>query len=111
MIKAVIFDLDNTLLDFIKMKREAVNNALLSMKEAGLELNIDKSYKKVMSIYESEGWEHQLVFNKFLKDKIGYVDNKFLAAAIVAYRRGKEANLKAYPNVHRTLNHLSLIHI
>ena len=106
MIKAVIFDLDNTLLDFIKMKREAVNNALLSMKEAGLELNIDKSYKKVMSIYESEGWEHQLVFNKFLKDKIGYVDNKFLAAAIVAYRRGKEANLKAYPNVHRTLNHL-----
>ena len=56
MIKAVIFDLDNTLLDFIKMKREAVVNALLSMKEAGLELDIDKSYDKVMSIYESEGW-------------------------------------------------------
>ena len=106
MIKAVIFDLDNTLLDFIKMKREAVQNALLSMKEAGLELDIDKSYEEVMSIYETEGWEHQLVFNKFLNDKIGYVDNKYLAAAIVAYRRGKEANLKAYPNVHRTLNHL-----
>ena len=71
MIKAVIFDLDNTLLDFIKMKREAVQNALLSMKEAGLELDIDKSYEEVMSIYETEGWEHQLVFNKFLNDKIG----------------------------------------
>ena len=47
MIKAVIFDLDNTLLDFIKMKREAVMNALLSMKEAGLEINIEDSYKKV----------------------------------------------------------------
>ena len=93
------------------MKREAVVNALLSMKEAGLELDIDKSYDKVMSIYESEGWEHQLVFNKFLMDEIGYVDNKFLAAAIVAYRRGKEANLKAYPNVHRTLNHLMKIGI
>ena len=33
MIKAVIFDLDNTLLDFIKMKDEAVKNAILSMKE------------------------------------------------------------------------------
>ena len=44
MIKAVIFDLDNTLLDFIKMKREAVMNALLSMKEAGLEINIEDSY-------------------------------------------------------------------
>ena len=106
MIKAVIFDLDNTLLDFIKMKREAVMNALLSMKEAGLEIDIEDSYKKVMSIYESEGWEHQQVFDKFLNDLIGYVDNKYLAAAIVAYRRGKEANLKAYPNVHRTLNHL-----
>ena len=106
MIKAVIFDLDNTLLDFIKMKREAVMNALLSMKEAGLEIDIEDSYKKVMSIYESEGWEHQQVFDKFLNDQIGYVDNKYLAAAIVAYRRGKEANLKAYPNVHRTLNHL-----
>ena len=106
MIKAVIFDLDNTLLDFIKMKREAVMNALLSMKEAGLEINIEDSYEKVMSIYEAEGWEHQQVFDKFLNDKIGYVDNKYLAAAIVAYRRGKEANLKAYPNVHRTLNHL-----
>ena len=106
MIKAVIFDLDNTLLDFIKMKREAVMNALLSMNEAGLEIDIEDSYKKVMSIYESEGWEHQQVFDKFLNDQIGYVDNKYLAAAIVAYRRGKEANLKAYPNVHRTLNHL-----
>ncbi|GIT65692.1 MAG: hypothetical protein Ct9H300mP24_0700 [Candidatus Neomarinimicrobiota bacterium] len=28
MIKAVIFDLDNTLLDFVTMKREAVKNAL-----------------------------------------------------------------------------------
>lgn len=106
MIKAVIFDLDNTLLDFIKMKREAVMNALLSMKEAGLEIDIEDSYKDVMSIYETEGWEHQQVFDKFLNDQIGYVDNKYLAAAIVAYRRGKEANLKAYPNVHRTLNHL-----
>ena len=47
MIKAVIFDLDNTLLDFIKMKREAVLNALLSMNEAGLEIEIEDSYKPV----------------------------------------------------------------
>ena len=48
MIKAVIFDLDNTLLDFIKMKREAVMNALLSMKEAGLEIDsYEKSLKSI----------------------------------------------------------------
>jgi len=31
------------------------------------------------------------------------VDNKFLAAGIVAYRRAREANLMAYPNVNKTL--------
>ena len=106
MIKAVIFDLDNTLLDFMTMKKEAVLSAISSMKEAGLDIDIDTSYKEIMDIYEVDGWENQLVFDKFLKNKLGYIDNKYLAAGIVAYRRAKEANLKAYPNVKRTLNHL-----
>ena len=106
MIKAVIFDLDNTLLDFMTMKKEAVMSAISSMKEAGLDIDVDTSYKEIMDIYEIDGWENQLVFDKFLKNKLGYIDNKYLAAGIVAYRRAKEANLKAYPNVKRTLNHL-----
>tara|TARA_X000000368_G_scaffold395843_1_gene363651 strand:- start:161 stop:844 length:684 start_codon:yes stop_codon:yes gene_type:complete len=106
MIKAVIFDLDNTLLDFMTMKKEAVMSAISSMKEAGLDIDVDTSYKEIMDIYEVDGWENQLVFDKFLKNKLGYIDNKYLAAGIVAYRRAKEANLKAYPNVKRTLNHL-----
>ena len=106
MIKAVIFDLDNTLLDFMAMKKEAIMSAISSMKEAGLDIDVDTSYKEIMDIYEVDGWENQLVFDKFLKNKLGYIDNKYLAAGIVAYRRAKEANLKAYPNVKRTLNHL-----
>ncbi|MFL2485020.1 MAG: HAD-IA family hydrolase [Candidatus Neomarinimicrobiota bacterium] len=106
MIKAVIFDLDNTLLDFMTMKKEAVMSAISSMKEAGLDIDVDTSYKEIMDIYEVDGWENQLVFDKFLKNKLGYINNKYLAAGIVAYRRAKEANLKAYPNVQRTLNHL-----
>ncbi len=38
MIKAVIFDLDNTLVDFMHMKRQAVNAAISSMIDAGLGL-------------------------------------------------------------------------
>ena len=54
MIKAVIFDLDNTLLDFVKMKKEAVMSAISSMEEAGLDLDIDTSYKQIMQIYEAD---------------------------------------------------------
>ena len=103
MIKAVIFDLDNTLLDFMKMKEYAVKAAIAGMIEAGLDIDPDESYKTIIGIYEKEGWENQQVFNKFLNKTIGDVNNKYLAAGIVAYRRAREANLLLYPNVNHTL--------
>ena len=102
-IQGVIFDLDNTLLDFMKMKEVAVKSAIKGMIEAGLEIDEAESYDDIVSIYEEFGWENQKVFDVFLNKSIGYVDNKFLAAGIVAYRRAREANLLAYPNVNRTL--------
>ena len=107
MIKGVVFDLDNTLLDFMKMKEFAVKAAIKGMIEAGLKVNEDKSYIEINSIYEEFGWENQKVFDVFLEKTIGHVDNKFLAAGIVAYRRAREANLMAYPNVNKTLLSLS----
>ncbi len=102
-IKGIIFDLDNTLLDFMKMKEFAVKAAIKGMIEAGLSINEKKSYKDIIEIYEKYGWENQSVFDVFLEKEIGCVDNKFLAAGIVAYRRAREANLMAYPNVNNTL--------
>ncbi len=111
MIKGVVFDLDNTLLDFMKMKEFAVKAAIKGMIEAGLKVNEDKSYIEINSIYEEFGWENQKVFDVFLEKSIGHVDNKFLAAGIVAYRRAREANLMAYPNVNKTLLALSKLGI
>lgn len=111
MIKAVIFDLDNTLLDFMKMKEYAVKAAIAGMIEAGLDIDNEESYKTIVSIYEKEGWENQQVFNYFLERTVGEVNNKYLAAAIVAYRRAREANLLLYPNVNHTLVELMKIGI
>ena len=102
-IKGVIFDLDNTLLDFMKMKEFAVKAAVKGMIEAGLMVGEDDSYTEIVSIYEEFGWENQKVFDVFIEKQIGYVEHKFLAAGIVAYRRAREANLMAYPNVNKTL--------
>ena len=110
-IKGVIFDLDNTLLDFMKMKQVAVRSAIRGMIEAGLEIDEDKSFDDIISLYEKIGWENQKVFDVFLEDSIGYVDNKFLAAGVVAYRRAREANLLAYPNVNKTLIDLTKLGI
>ena len=55
MIKAIIFDLDNTLLDFVKMKQFAVKAAITAMNEAGLEADEDKAYDEIMDLYVTTG--------------------------------------------------------
>lgn len=102
-IKGVVFDLDNTLLDFMQMKEFAVKAAVKGMIEAGLLVDEDQSYREIIAIYEEFGWENQQVFDVFIEKQVGYVEHKFLAAGIVAYRRTREANLMAYPNVNKTL--------
>ena len=88
-IKGVVFDLDNTLLDFMKMKQVAVKSAIRGMIEAGLEIDEKKSFEQIITLYEKIGWENQKVFNVFLEQSIGHVDNKFLAAGVVSYRRAR----------------------
>ncbi|HIA84874.1 MAG TPA: TIGR02253 family HAD-type hydrolase [Candidatus Marinimicrobia bacterium] len=103
MIQAIIFDLDNTLLDFIKMKQFAVKAAITAMNEAGLNVDEEKAYQDIIDLYVDKGWENQQVFDDYLNQTVGEVSNKILAAGIVAYRRAREATLLVYPNVNKTL--------
>jgi putative hydrolase of the HAD superfamily len=103
MIKAIIFDLDNTLLDFVKMKQFSVKAAITAMNEAGLEVDEKKAYEDIFDLYMERGWENQQVFDDYLNQTVGEVSNKILAAGIVSYRRAREATLLVYPNVNRTL--------
>ena len=103
MIKAVIFDLDNTLLDFMTMKEKSIEAALNGMEEAGLDIDHIYAKNQIISIYKEKGWEYQEVFDDFIINALGKLDNKILAAGIVSYRKAKEATLMPYPNVNSTL--------
>jgi putative hydrolase of the HAD superfamily len=103
MIRAVIFDLDNTLLDFMTMKRRAVDAAVDAMIDAGLEIPKDAARERIFGIYDREGIEYQRVFDAFLQAETGAVDYRVLAAGIVGYRRAREALLVLYPHVTVTL--------
>lgn len=102
-LRGVVFDLDNTLLDFIKMKDRAVEAAAWAMIDAGLPLSVDEVQRNIFEVYQLEGIEFQNVFDKMLSDILGHVDPKILASGIVAYRRVREAMLVPYPHVRSTL--------
>ncbi len=103
MIKAVVFDLDNTLVDFMAMKRQAITAAINSMIDAGLRLTRDEVHERIDTIYKERGIEFQNVFDQLLYDVFQKVDYKILSAGIIAYRRAREAALVPYPHVNMTL--------
>ena len=107
MIKAVIFDLDNTLLDFMRMKTMAIDAAINGMIEAGMVIKRSTARNRIFEIYEEKGWEYQEVLDDFIKEEVGLLDYKILAGGIVAYKKAKEASLILYPNVYSTLIALS----
>lgn len=106
MIRAVVFDLDNTLVDFMKMKAEAIDAATRAMIDAGLDLSYDEVKKRIDAIYKEKGIEFQYVFDSLLSGIFDKVDYKILSAGVVAYRRAREAALVPYPHVHMTLYEL-----
>ena len=106
MIKAIIFDLDNTLLDFMKMKSSSINAAVLGMISAGMQIDKEKSINEIYNIYETKGYEHQEVLNEFIVNNTNQINYKYLAAGIVEYKKAKEKSLNLYDDVIPTLDTL-----
>ena len=107
MIGAIVFDLDNTLVDFMKMKADAVTAAIDGMIDAGLDLPRDAVRTRIDAIYQEQGLEYQKVFDELLESELGHIDPKILASGIVAYRRARESALVLYPHVQLTLLELA----
>lgn len=103
MIKAILFDLDNTLIDFMRMKKMSCEAAINAMIDAGLKVNKDKAIKLLFELYDKHGLEDPKIFQKFLKKILGKVEHRILAYGIVAYRSVKSGFLEPYPHTHYVL--------
>ena len=103
--RAILFDLDNTLVDFRLMKEQACRAAVKGMVNAGLTMREDEAYARLMDTYFKVGIESDSAFTKFLED-IGQFDHKLLAAAINEYLNTKLGFVKPYPHVKSVLRKL-----
>lgn len=110
-IRAVLFDLDNTLVDFLRMKRTASDAAARAMVSAGADFPFTAHEAGDILFGEyMDDIEGDKVFERFLtkhhRQKIGltahHVD-RITAAAVNAYLRTKMLHTEPYAGVRRTL--------
>ncbi|MCX8202265.1 MAG: TIGR02253 family HAD-type hydrolase [Candidatus Micrarchaeota archaeon] len=105
--KAIIFDLDNTLIDFMKMKQLACRAAVDAMIRAGLKSDRKKALSLIFNLYDRYGYEYKEIFQALLREMTGSVDYGIVGAGIAAYRKTRESGLLVpYPKVRETLARL-----
>jgi putative hydrolase of the HAD superfamily len=111
MIKAALFDLDQTLIDLVKMKTQACKAAIKAMIKAGLKIDEKVGYRRLMYTYFKVGIDSNIAFTKFLEEETGETDEKILQAGIDAYLKTKPSFLKPYPHVLETLEYLKSLNL
>jgi FMN phosphatase YigB (HAD superfamily) len=104
-IRAILFDLDNTLVDFIRMKEESCKAAVNAMVASGLRMKENQAYECLIKTYFDVGIESDRAFSEFLRS-IDPFDYKILASGINTYLKTKNKFLKPYPNVKPVLGKL-----
>ena len=114
-LRAVLFDLDNTLLDLLRMKRLASDAAARAMVGAGADFAFaaDEAGDILFGAYV-EDIEGNTVFEEFLRrhhqQKLNLTQHaidRITAAAVNAYLEAKRLHLQPYPTVRRTLLELA----
>lgn len=102
-IKAIFFDIDDTLYDSSLQSDFARRNATKAMMEAGLNIAEDEGVKALENTVQKFGSNYEYHFNELLK-KFGYESNpRIIAAGIVAYHTTKIAYLVPFPDTIPTL--------
>ena len=105
MIKAILFDLDMTLIDFMSLKRVASARAAQAMVKEGLKMRVKDAERELFKFYLDWGIESNDAFTKFLKKHNAYSD-RAVAVAVNAYHKAKYEHLKPYKGVTKVLQKL-----
>lgn len=102
-IKAVFFDIDDTLYDSTLQSDAARRNAVKAMVEAGLDVDEEYGLRMLHTIVERFGSNYEYHFNELLKKLQRGHNPRIIAAGVIAYHTTKIAYLVPHPDTIPTL--------
>jgi len=101
-LKAVFFDIDNTLFPTGRFAALARRNAIRAMVEAGLPFDEESLNAKLAKVVRDRGPNYPHHFNILLSEAGWRDDPRLVAAAVIAYH-GTKIHMKPYPEARKTL--------
>ncbi len=101
-IKAILFDIDDTLFPSGEFAISARKNAVKAMIEAGMDVEFDEAFEELMEIVGKRGSNYGNHFDLLCK-KLGYGKSSKLVAAGIAAYHNKKAGIMPFPEAARTL--------
>ena len=101
-IKAIFFDIDNTLYDTAKFAERARRNAINAMREAGLKASEEEAYKALLKVIARRTSNYDKHFDEMVESLDQKSNPRIVAAGICAYHNTK-ASILAYPEVKNML--------
>jgi len=106
-IRAIIFDLDDTLFPSTSFTETARKEAVKAMIQSGLKANFEEAIKKLKEIIKEKGSNYQQHFNELVKYFNKKEDPRIIFKGVMTYHNIKTSLLRPNPKVIETLFYLS----
>jgi putative hydrolase of the HAD superfamily len=106
MIRAVFFDLDDTLVDTSKLAEIARRNAVENMIRAGMPVDFGIAYHELLELINEYGSNFNRHFDYLLRRLDLPYTPKWIAAGVIGYHNTKITHLKTINGARRTLLNL-----
>ncbi len=103
MIRAVFFDLDDTLIDTTALAEKARQQAILNMIREGLPFDFDTAYGELLELIKEYGSNFPRHFDYLLRRLEIPYDPKLVAAGVIGYHNTKFTYLNTVRGVRKTL--------
>ncbi|AIF69046.1 haloacid dehalogenase [Palaeococcus pacificus DY20341] len=107
MIKVVLFDLDDTLVDTTKLAERARRNAVENMVKHGLPVDFETAYNELLDLINEYGSNFSRHFDYLLRRLDLSYNPKWVAAGVIGYHNTKFTQLKDVKNAKKALIKLS----